>query len=78
MTTLINGRFNALTYVIEIDDEVVYQAGNSPLESQGYVSAEDGVGLEKMKEYCKISLLQFVWDREGTVGSVTFCDDIDY
>lgn len=51
------GYYNELEYTVEIigpgDHEVLYSAGNSPFDSQGYTSKEEGVGLEKMKQYCE-------------------------
>ena len=46
------GYYNALEYRVEIDGEEIYHAGNSPFESQVFVSKDDGVGLRKMRSYC--------------------------
>lgn len=52
------GVYNEVKYtIIKIvkgePNTVLYEAGNSPLDSQMQVSADKGVGLEKMKEYCE-------------------------
>jgi hypothetical protein len=52
------GYYNEIEYKVFIIGESglikhLYNAGNSPLDSQQYVNAEDGIGLEKMKEYCE-------------------------
>jgi len=47
------GYYSELEYSVEIDGEEVYQAGNSPFDSQGYVDASSGVGLETMRTYCE-------------------------
>lgn len=47
------GYYNELEYSVEIDGKEIYTAGNSPLDSQAYTSAEDGVGLERMREFCE-------------------------
>jgi len=52
MKNYVLGRYNAHEYEIEVDGEIVYRAGNSPLDSQGYVSKQDGIGIAEMKEYC--------------------------
>ena len=51
------GYYAATHYTIEDFDtqEELYLAGNSPMESQVYVDAADGVGLETMKKYCEIT-----------------------
>jgi hypothetical protein len=49
----ITGLYTALAYVIKLDGKVIYQAGNSPLESQVYLPETQGVGLATMKEFCE-------------------------
>lgn len=49
----ITGLYTALAYVIKLDGKVIYQAGNSPLESQVYLPETQGVGLATMREFCK-------------------------
>ncbi len=46
------GYYNELEYTIEIDGKEVYQASNSPFDSQGYTDKQGGVGLKVMKAYC--------------------------
>lgn len=60
-TITLTGKYNETCYVIvKGQREVLYQAGNQPGDSQGYVKAEDGVGLEIMKSYCRSTLLEMV------------------
>ena len=47
------GRYNELEYEVEVDGKIIYEAGNSPFDSQVYTSADDGVGLETMRKYCE-------------------------
>ncbi len=50
------GRYNELEYTVHsTDDGELYSAGNSPLESQGYVNVENGAGLETMRDLCEIA-----------------------
>ena len=58
------GRYNAFKYEIvgshsNGNEEFLYQAGNSPYDSEGYVSADKGVGLETMRKYCGITAKEF-------------------
>jgi hypothetical protein len=39
-------------YRIEVNGKEVYRAGNSPLDSQVYLS-EGGVGLVQMRDWCE-------------------------
>lgn len=47
----VKGFFNAKFYCVELDGKEVFRAGNC-LTSLAYVSAEDGVGLDKMEQFC--------------------------
>ena len=47
------GYYSAQQYYIVKGTEVIYTAGNSAYDSQGFVPAKDGVGIVKMKEYCE-------------------------
>lgn len=49
------GFYNELRYFIVENKSgaILYIAGNSKLDSRPFLSAEDGVGLEKMKEFCE-------------------------
>ena len=49
---MIIGYYNELHYRIELNSKQVYEAGNHPLDSGSYVSANQGVGLRKMRHYC--------------------------
>jgi hypothetical protein len=52
-TTKIIGVYNELYYYIDkiVNDapETIFKAGNSPFETQGYLPANEGMGLEKMR-----------------------------
>ncbi len=47
--------YNELQYrITDIDaNEDIYTAGNSPYDSQQYTSADDGVGLDTMKQFAE-------------------------
>lgn len=54
------GRYSSYEYEVILTNEkgkseLLYSAGNNPYESEGVVDAPDGVGSERMKEYCEIS-----------------------
>lgn len=49
----VTGLYTALAYIVKLDGRVIYQAGNSPLESQVYLPAVQGVGLETMRKFCE-------------------------
>jgi hypothetical protein len=46
------GWYNEYLYTVDLDSQEIYRAGNSPLDSQAYVSDEDGVGVDRMREFC--------------------------
>ena len=55
--TVIIGRYNAHRFqVVQLypdgGEDQLYEAGNSPTDSQVFTTAELGVGLETMKEWC--------------------------
>lgn len=63
--TTLTGKYNELCYVImDGYNEVLYQGGNQHGDSQGYVSAEKGVGLETMRQYCESTLVEMVEERK--------------
>ena len=66
------GEYNALSYTIFHNGEEVYQAGNSALDSQGYVSAKKGVGLTKMREYCATSAQEHADELNATNAGIFF------
>lgn len=49
----VTGLYTALAYIIKLDGKVIYQAGNSSLESQVYLPAGQGVGLATMRKFCE-------------------------
>ena len=55
MENIVIGYYNELEYYITLNDEQIYRAGNSPFESQTYVSEKDGVERRKMRSYCIIT-----------------------
>ena len=71
MPKTLSGRYNAARYVIEDENgEEVYEAGNSPYESQGYIGSKDGVGLEVMKNYCTSTLVEMCREKNSENGGV--------
>lgn len=62
------GEYSALHYVIyEVGKngnvEPIYEAGNSPFDSHVYVSAEDGEGIETMKQFCEHTAKEIAEER---------------
>jgi hypothetical protein len=72
------GEYNALEYKVLIysdkfpNGEEVYSAGNSPFDSQGYVDADKGVGLERMKQSAWEASPGLLWD----VGASVFASAV--
>ena len=72
MTTFTGG-YNALYYVIYRDGIEFYRAGNSPYDSQDYLPAEEGVGIEEMERFCHLTLAEIASERaSGMVGPVLY------
>ena len=57
---VITGVYNELGYVVRKNGRAIYAAGNNPYESQDYLSAEDGVGVEKMAHFCGSTVAEIV------------------
>ena len=70
-----NGIYNELYYYVMRHDKrgakEVNRTGNSPDDSQVYVSAEKGVGLDTMRQYCEYTTKMLADDEGGIVGTVT-------
>ena len=51
------GYYNLDGYRIEdnLDGEVLYEAGNNPLESTSHVDHADGLPIETIQEYCVLT-----------------------
>jgi hypothetical protein len=64
------GYYNALEYRVEIDGKEVYQAGNSPDDSQAYTSKENGVGLRTMRSYCIYTTHEIAKENHAKYGGV--------
>ena len=65
--------YNEFEYSIyNSKSELVYRAGNSPFDSQQFVSAEDGVGIEKMREYAIYTGNNFADDMDGVFIGAEF------
>jgi hypothetical protein len=49
------GYYNLDGYRIEdnLDGEILYEAGNNPLESSSHVDRVDGLPLKTIKKYCR-------------------------
>lgn len=66
---VITGGYNALKYVVNIHDrntgiEVeIYRAGNHPADSQVYVPASIGVGLNAMRKMCLQTVKEMALER---------------
>lgn len=72
MENIIIGYYNELQYYITLNGEEIYRAGNSPYESQTYVSAEDGVGRRKMRSYCIITSRSLAKGHNAKYGGVEY------
>ena len=44
-------RYNRDGYEVELDDSIVYQAGNSPYDSQDWISRDKGLDLKTLRSY---------------------------
>lgn len=49
---IITGEYSAIEYTILLDDQPIYDAGNSLHDSYVRVPGARGIGLAKMREYC--------------------------
>lgn len=74
---MIRAYYNDLTYIIYFDNKVIYQAGNSPYESQSYLTADEGVGLETMKEYCTYSANHFRREYDSYITEISYQEEIE-
>ena len=72
MENIVIGYYNELYYRIYLNDNEIYTAGNSPHESQTYVSKEDGVGRRKMRSYCIITSKAEAKERKAKYGGVEY------
>lgn len=54
MKTQLIGYYNRHGYRIEdnLDGEILYEAGNNPLESTSHVDPADGLNLKTIRSYC--------------------------
>ncbi len=67
---MLRGYYNNLGYRIEDEEgNELYTAGNSPHDSQVYVSADAGVGLERIKEFCETTLKEMA-EEQGTTWEI--------
>lgn len=71
---MITGQYNELRYAVFSDGDELYTAGNGFGDSQAYVSAEKGVGRERMKEYCRITCEAMADDRQEEFKGVEYCE----
>lgn len=58
-TKPVTGVFDCRFYQIRQGKNVLYQAGNSAFDSQVYVPADEGVGIDQMRNFCKSSISMF-------------------
>lgn len=56
-------------------NEVLYEAGNSPHDSQVYVNPENGVGIETMREYCEQTLVEIADEHNAEIIGVQYDED---
>jgi len=66
---VITGLYNELGYVVRKNGRAIYAAGNNPYESQDYLNAEDGVGVEKIAEFCADTI-------EGILSDPSLWEDV--
>lgn len=72
---IIHGIYSALEYTVWQGKTEIYRAGNGHGDSQTYVSAREGVGREKMREYCESTVSEIAAERGAIVGRVDLEDD---
>jgi hypothetical protein len=61
----VHGEYSAESYTIFVNGQPAYTGGNYPLESQTFVPADEGVGLEKMKEFCESTAREIAEEKGG-------------
>ncbi|QLE46486.1 hypothetical protein FD723_40455 (plasmid) [Nostoc sp. C052] len=64
------GQYNEITYVVIKSNTVIYQAGNSPLESTTFVDKSEGVGKDMMKDFCKTTTKELAEENGGTLDYI--------
>ena len=79
---LVTGDYCVHGYVISVDGIEEYRAGNSPYDSQQYLSRDQGVGYETMGKYCRIEAKRLAQElgnsRVDVVGNEGCeCDEIE-
>lgn len=74
--SIVTGEYNTRYYLIFLDGEEIYRAGNYKLESSTIVpeSSEFSVDIETMKKYCKISAEEIAEENEAMLGEVIYCE----
>lgn len=60
---LVSGQYNEFGYQIFVNDDLVYEAGNSPYDSVSVV--EDGLPLTTIKKYCIQTGKEITGERKG-------------
>ena len=68
---MIVGTYSKLDYTIWHNGREVYTAGNSPHDSQAYVSAKKGVSLRKMRTMCISTAKEMAAEQNVKYGGVT-------
>lgn len=74
------GRYSATSYeVVKISEDgiesVVFTAGNSKLDSQIYVTADKGVGIDRMRSFCEITTTEYADENKGEYVGVEIDED---
>jgi hypothetical protein len=71
---MVYGEYSAESYTVYSDGEPIYTAGNSQHDSQSYLDAEDGVGLDRMREFCQSTCEEMAEERGEGLGGVELAD----
>ena len=68
---MLTGEYNKQGYKIFSDNELIYEAGNNPLDSAlGQNLASDGLSLPALKMYCDITMSDLAIERNEETGDI--------
>ena len=70
----ITGEYSAESYRVFQDGQEIYQAGNAPGDSQGYVDTNRGVGLAWMRNFCRITTKELASEKSAKFGGIQRMD----
>ena len=74
---MITGQFNQYSYQIFSDDNLIYEAGNNPLDSavsQSLNPANGGLSLSMLKLYCETTACELAGERDEELGKIFFVE----